>query len=93
MSTTVSDDLLIIIIIITVTVRSSGKLSHVRVSFFFLLTFSMTRRYVIVNNIDDLLSRRKLLIHMEKARDHGYLDVDCPAVDYDYNDYIQQYGN
>ena len=55
----------------------------------------MTRRdvIVIVNNIDDLLSRRKLLIHMEKARDHGYLDVDCPAVDYDYNDYIQQYGN
>ena len=29
---------------------------------------------------------------MEKARDHGYLDVDCPSVDYDYNDYIQQYG-
>ena len=29
---------------------------------------------------------------MEKARDHGTLDVDCPSVDYDYNDYIQQYG-
>ena len=62
-----------LIIIITVTVRSSGKLSH-----------------EIVNNSDN---RRKLLIHMEKARDHGYLDVDCPAVDYDYNDYIQQCGN
>ena len=65
-----------LIIIITVTVRSSGKLSH-----------------EIVNNSDNLRSRRKLLIHMEKARDHGYLDVDCAAVDYDYNDYIQQCGN
>merc|ERR1719439_272045 len=34
---------------------------------------------------------RKLLIHMEKARDHGYLDVDCPSVDHDYNDYTDQY--
>jgi len=32
---------------------------------------------------------RKLLIHMEKARDHGFLDVDCPQVEYNYKDYNQ----
>ena len=26
-------------------------------------------------------------IHMEKAKDHGYLDVDSPQVEYDYNEY------
>ena len=47
---------------------------------------------IIISLILLLQTRRKLLIHMEKARDHGTLDVDCPSVDYDYNDYIQQYG-
>ena len=49
---------------------------------------------VIILTINGFLlkSRRKLQIHMEKARDHGSLDVDCPSVDYDYKDYIQQSG-
>ena len=31
-----------------------------------------------------------MLIHMEKARDHGYLDLDCSQTEYDYKDYIKQ---
>ena len=30
---------------------------------------------------------RKLQIHLEKARDHGWLDVDVPQVEYDYKEY------
>jgi len=30
---------------------------------------------------------RNMKIHMEKAKDHGYLDVDSPQVEYDYNEY------
>ena len=37
-----------------------------------------------------VVTRRKMQIHMEKARDHGYLDVDCPSVEYDYRDYVKQ---
>ena len=42
-----------------------------------------------MNNIS-VVTRRKMQIHMEKARDHGYLDVDCPSVEYDYRDYVKQ---
>ena len=58
-----------------------------------ILKFVLTRKERAFNTARPEPEHRKLLIHMEKARDHGYLDVDCPAVDYDYNDYIQQYGN
>ena len=30
---------------------------------------------------------RKLQIHLEKARDHGWLDVDVPQVEYDFKEY------
>jgi len=33
---------------------------------------------------------RNLKIHMEKAKDHGYIDVDSPQVEYDYNEYKKQ---
>ena len=42
-----------------------------------------------INNVS-VVTRRKMQIHMEKARDHGYLDVDCPSVEYDYRDYVKQ---
>ena len=56
---------------------------------------SAKSRYIIVNDFDPVLNIfmslqwRKLLIHMEKARDHGFLDVDCPQVEYNYKDYNQ----
>ena len=42
-----------------------------------------------ISNVS-VVTRRKMQIHMEKARDHGYLDVDCPSVEYDYRDYVKQ---
>lgn len=31
---------------------------------------------------------RKLKVHMEIAKDHGYLDVDVPRLEYNYNEYV-----
>ena len=34
------------------------------------------------------LYRRKLKVHMEIAKDHGYLDVDVPRLEYNYTEYV-----
>ena len=36
------------------------------------------------------VSRRKMQVHMEKAADAGFLDIDAPQVEYDYNEYIKK---
>ena len=36
------------------------------------------------------VSRRKMQVHMEKAKDHGFLDIDAPQVEYDYNEYVEK---
>eukprot|EP00090_Calanus_glacialis_P028185 TRINITY_DN4530_c0_g1_i2.p1 TRINITY_DN4530_c0_g1~~TRINITY_DN4530_c0_g1_i2.p1 ORF type:complete len:235 (+),score=67.04 TRINITY_DN4530_c0_g1_i2:64-768(+) len=33
---------------------------------------------------------RKMQVHMEKAADAGFLDIDAPQVEYDYNEYIEK---
>jgi len=30
---------------------------------------------------------RKMRVHMEIAKDHGFLDIDAPQIEYDYNEY------
>ena len=38
-----------------------------------------------MNNI--IFFRRKMRVHMEIAKDHGFLDIDAPQIEYDYNEY------
>ena len=40
----------------------------------------------------NLCFRRNMKIRTEKAKDHCYLDVDSPQVQYDYNEYKTKFN-